>query len=44
LTIGAALTALAFAEDWLQWGQNAQHTGHALVLGQNPSRILAKLT
>jgi hypothetical protein len=43
LTIGAALTALAFAEDWLQWGQNAQHTGHALVLGQSPSRILANL-
>ena len=43
LTIGVALVALAFAEDWLQWGQNAQHTGRALVLGQNPSRILANL-
>ena len=43
LTIGAALVALAFGEDWLQWGQNAQHTGRALVLGQNPARILADL-
>jgi len=43
ITIGVALVALAFAEDWLQWGQNAQHTGRALVLGQNPSHILADL-
>ena len=43
ITIGVALVALALAEDWLQWGQNAQHTGRALVIGQNPSHILADL-
>lgn len=43
VAIGASLIAVAFAEDWLQWGQNAQHTGRALVLGQNPARILANL-
>src|SRR5690349_11934570 len=43
VAIGASLIAVAFAEDWLQWGQNAQHTGRALVLGQNPARILADL-
>src|SRR5690242_16259778 len=37
------LVTLAIAEDWLQWGQNPQHTGRAFVLGQNPSRILANL-
>jgi len=43
VTIGVALVALVFAEDWLQWGQNAQHTGRVLVPGQIPSRILADL-
>jgi hypothetical protein len=43
LTIVVGLVALAFGEDWLQWGQNAQHTGRALVLAQNPSRILGDL-
>jgi hypothetical protein len=43
MTMGVTLVALAFAENWLQWGQNAQHNGRALVVGQNPSRILADL-
>ncbi len=28
---------------WLQWGQNAQHTGGIDVVGQSPDRILAKV-
>lgn len=43
VTIAAGLVTLAFAEDWLQWGQNPQHTGNPQVIGQSLSRILTNL-
>ncbi|HKE22032.1 MAG TPA: hypothetical protein VKB88_06550 [Bryobacteraceae bacterium] len=43
ITIGMGLVALAAAEDWLQLGQNPQHTGNPQVIGQKPARILANL-
>lgn len=42
-TITLALVALAFGDDWLQWGLNPQHTGFVSILGQIPSRILVNL-
>jgi hypothetical protein len=43
LSIAVTVAAVAFAEDWLQWGQDARHTGQVNVLGQSPSRILADI-
>ena len=39
-----SLSATAFAQGWLQWGQNPQHSGSIGVLGQSPSAKLANLT
>jgi hypothetical protein len=43
MTIMVPLAALCFAQDWLQWAQNPQHTGRVSILGQHPGRILADL-
>jgi hypothetical protein len=43
LTMGVALGGPAFGDDWLQWGENAQHTGRVKVVGQTPESILANL-
>src|SRR5215467_11626178 len=39
-----ALSGAMFAQGWLQWGQNPQHSGSIPVLGQLPNQKLAKLT
>jgi hypothetical protein len=39
-----ALTAIALAEGWPQWGQNPQHSGFIPILGQSPNQKLANLT
>ena len=33
-----------FAQSWLEWGQNPQHTGSIAVVGQNPSEKLTSMT
>jgi hypothetical protein len=35
--------SLSAQNDWLQWAQNAQHTGFLNVVGQAPNRILANI-
>jgi outer membrane protein assembly factor BamB len=39
------LTGLALnAQDWLQWGQNARHTGSVSVVAQKPWELLGQFT
>src|SRR5437588_588902 len=42
LTVGTGLAGAA--QEWPQWGQNAQHTGTSSAIGQSPNNILAEVT
>jgi hypothetical protein len=33
---------LVQAQNWMQWGMNAQHSGTVRVVGQSPVRLLAE--
>ena len=39
----ASLSATALAQEWLQWGQNPQHSGFIPLLGQTPNRKLTSI-
>jgi outer membrane protein assembly factor BamB len=41
LAVAAATTAAAGGQEWSQWGQNPQHTGTAVALGQPARHMLA---
>jgi hypothetical protein len=42
LTVGTGLATAA--QEWPQWGQNAQHTGTSTAVGQSAHNILATVT